>query len=129
MNENLKSLPKPEKKIIAKALIKMGWASRKIEEWLGVDHVSVTRYAKQPTPEELKQFETEFETTIKEVKQEGLALVLARLLKVIPKEERVDQLIKASEYFEGKKNFGTAIQQNFIGTTLSNEELERIIGN
>lgn len=90
-----------EKKVASKVLNELGWGSRKIEEWLGVDHVSVWRYAKEPTPDELKQFETEFKAVIDSARIHGLAVVYNRLLELAPRERRIDQLIKLAEFFQG----------------------------
>lgn len=102
MKDDLKQLPPPEKKVAAKILYQMGWGSRKIEQWLGVDHSSVINYSKEPTPEALRQFSTEFELAVQDMKRQGVALVQKRLLELIPRERRIDQVVKAGEYLEGK---------------------------
>jgi hypothetical protein len=112
MTDNLKLLPPPEKKVAAKVLYNMGWASRKIEKWLGISDDTVLRAAQLPTPEELRQFEAEFTTTINGIKKEGLALTINQIMKRLPSERRLDTLVKVAEYFEGKKEPTTAIQIN-----------------
>lgn len=100
--DDLKLLPPPEKKVAAKVLYQMGWASRKIEAWLGISNDTVLRAAQQPTPEELSQFESEFKLAISEIKKEGLALTINQIMKRLPNERRLDTLVKVAEYFEGK---------------------------
>ena len=97
-------------KVAAKVLHDNGYVDRKIEEILGIDHVTAWRASQQATPEELKQFETDFNIWIKEKKQMGMVAVQKRLLELIPKEKRIDQVVKAGEFFEGKSQ--TLIQQN-----------------
>ena len=102
MKDELKLLPKLEKRVAAKVLYRMGWGSRKIEEWLGISDNTVLRAVNEPTPDELKQFEDEFRLAIEDMKRQGIALVQKRLLELIPKERRIDQVVKAGEYLEGK---------------------------
>lgn len=108
----LPALTPGQTKVAAKALVEQGYSSRKIEELLGIDNVSAWRYAKEATPDELKQFETDFKVAIGEMKNKGLALVHKRLLDLIPKERRIDQVVKAGEYLEGKSQGNTNIQVN-----------------
>lgn len=114
MTDNLKELPPPEKKVAAKVLYDMGWSSRQIESWIGIDNVTVIRASEQPTPEALKQFETEFTIAIQSEKMKGIAIGVKRLLELIPKERRVDQVVKGLEYFEGRNNPNIAIQVNNV---------------
>ena len=102
MNDKLKYLSPPEKKVAAKVLYRMGWGARKVEEWLGISDDTVLRAAKAPTPKELRQFEAEFELAVQDMKRQGIALVHQRLLELIPRERRIDQVVKAGEYLEGK---------------------------
>jgi hypothetical protein len=111
MTEELKLLPPPEKKIAAKVLYHMGWASRKIESWLGISDDTVRRAAEVPTPEELRQFEAEFTLAINEIKKEGLALTINQIMKVLQREKRIDSLVRVAEYFEGKNK--SVINQQF----------------
>ena len=44
-------------------------------------------------------------------------MVYSRLLEVIPKEKRIDQLVKAGEYLEGKNNLQPVVPiqiNNFV---------------
>lgn len=113
MPDNLKLLPPPEKKVAAKVLYNMGWSSRQIEQWIGVDNVTVTRYKDLPTPEELQQFETEFTSVIQSEKKRGIALGIKRLNELIPKERKMSELVRGLEYLEGNdKSPKTNIQIN-----------------
>lgn len=109
MVDGLKALAPPEKKIAAKVLYDMGWSSRKIESWIGMDNVSVIRASEQPTPESLKQFETDFRLAITAEKQRGMALGIKRLNELLPKERRISEVVKGLEYLEGKET-GTNVQ-------------------
>lgn len=91
-----------EQRVAAKVLHHLGWGSRRIEAWLGISDTSVLRAAKEPTPEDLKQFEAEFTLAIQDAKWQGIALVHQQLLKLIPRTGRIDQLVKVGEFFEGK---------------------------
>lgn len=102
MTNELQQLPKAEQKVVAKVLHGMGWGSRQIEKWLGISDSSVLRAAKEPTPKELTQFESDFEEAITSAKQHGVALGVRRLLELLPKERRIDQVVKGLEYMEGK---------------------------
>lgn len=104
MTDELKKLSPPEKKVVAKVLYDMGWASRKIEGWLGISDDTIRRAAAQPVPEELRQFEADFAITIQAAKSEGLALTIQQIIKRIPKETKLEPLIKTAEYLEGKSS-------------------------
>lgn len=114
MPDNLKELPSPEKKVVAKALIENGYTSRQVKEILGISYQSALNYAKEPTPEEQKEFLTLFDNYIRAQKQKGISLVYNRILELLPKERRIDQVVKAGEYLEGKnnQNSNTNIQVN-----------------
>lgn len=118
------NLPPAEKKVLAKVLSEAGYSTRTIEDWLGVDNVSVFRYAKQETPEDLKRFETEAKDLIEQGKKKGIVLTVKRMLEIIPRYDRLDHLVKAAEYFEGKRDVGVAIQVN-LGDSLSQARQER----
>lgn len=100
----IKGLSPKEKRVAAKVLKDQGFSTRKMEQLLGMDRVTAWRASKEATPKELKQFETDFTQIIQEMKLEGIFLVQKRMLQLIPKEFRIDQLIKAGEYFEGRLN-------------------------
>jgi len=123
---DLEKLPKEKQKVVAKVLYKMGWASKKIEEWLGISDTTIWRASELPTPEELKQFEIDFQVAVKGIKQEGIAKVLKRILEIIPKEKKLDQLVKAGEYLEGTKTPLVAQQFNIDEVKVSKEEYDRI---
>lgn len=110
MADELKLLPPPEKRVAAKVLIEKGYSARRLEELLGEDHVTLWRAAHEATPEELKQFETDFRLAIEQLKCQGIALVQKRLLELIPKERRIDQVVKAGEYLEGRKSESSSLE-------------------
>ncbi len=101
-SQELQMLPAPELKVAAKLLIENGYTSRKVENILGIDHSTATLYAKQEIPEELIEFSTIFNNYIQEQKHKGIRLVYQRILELLPREKRLDQVVKAGEYLEGK---------------------------
>lgn len=124
---NLKQLPKSQRRVAAKVLYKNGWGSRVVGEWLGVSKDTVIRSSHEPTPEVLRQFETEFELVIKDMKLEARALVFKRIIDLIPTEKRLDYLVKAGEFLEKKPLIQQNNQFNFheIGEAISNSRRER----
>lgn len=109
---NLKQLSPPEIKVAAKELILNGYTTRKVEEILGIDHSTAARYAEAPIEEEQQQFATVFDAYIKDQKAKGINIVYKRLLELVPKERRIDQVVKAGEFLEGKSNKGIEVQVN-----------------
>ncbi len=122
--DDLAKLPPPEKKVAAKKLYQLGWSTRKIEQWLGISDDTVRRAADIPTPDDLRQFEAEFELAIKDMKRQGVALVCKRIIDIVPKERKLDQLVKAGEFLEGRKEPNTQVQINNI---ISNKQSEYAI--
>lgn len=116
--KDLKQLPPPEQKVVAKVMTEQGFSSRKIEELTGIDHVTVTRYAQEPTPDELKQFETQFTCIITDKKNKILYKGLDRIEALIPQETKISEVVKAIEMVEGKNNNSSPpVQVNtFINT-------------
>jgi len=102
MIKGIENYSKEEKKVIAKTLYDMGWSSYQLERWLGLSDNTIQRAVKQPTPEEMKQFEAEFKLAIQNEKMKGVALGVKRLLELLPKERRIEPLVKGLEYLEGK---------------------------
>ena len=116
MTDDLKNLPPAEKRIAAKVMTKAGYSTRRLEQLLGVDHNTVWRASQEATPDELVQFETDFNLAIQDMKKQGISLAQKRLLELIPKERRIDQVVKAAEYMEGKSTPAVAIQNKFVIT-------------
>ena len=111
--KDLKTLPPPEKKVAAKVLSKQGYSTRQIESITGIDNVSVMRYAQEPTPDELKHFETTFAGIVKEKKNKILFKGLDRIEALIPKEVKITEVVKALEFVEGKS-------QEAVGVSIKN---------
>lgn len=105
-----------EVRVAAKTLIENGYSSRKVERILGIDHSTAILYSREETPDEMKEFSTIFDNYIKEHKNKGISMVYERILELIPKERRIDQVVKAGEFLEGKNNDqNVAVQvNNFI---------------
>lgn len=125
--DNLKQLPKSQKKVVAKILYKNGWGSRVVGKWLGVSKDTVIRSSNEPTPQVLRQFETEFEIVIKDMKLEARALIFKRIIDLIPTEKRLDYLVKAIEFLEGNPNLQQNNQYNFtnLGADIEKSRTER----
>lgn len=103
MPNDTKLLSFAEKKVAAKTMYRMGWSSREVEKWLNISDTTVLKASTEATPEELKEFENHFQAVLKDMKQKGLAMSVKRMLELIPDYKRLDHLVKASEYFEGKE--------------------------
>lgn len=103
-DKDIKQLTPLEQKVAAKVLSENGYSTRKIQKITGMDDVTAWRASQQATPEELKRFEADFTTWIQERKKIGVVAVHNRLLDLIPKERRIDQVVKAGEFLEGKGN-------------------------
>lgn len=56
----------------------------------------------------MKQFEAEFEVALSDARQEALALIHKRILEIVPKERKLDQLVKAGDFVLGR-DAGTKI--------------------
>lgn len=111
MNEGLEKLPPAEKKVIAKELKNSGYSSRTLEDWFDVDHATICRWALEETPEEMRHYATQFKNQLEAFKTKGLAIGAKRIIELLPKERRLDQVIKTMEYLEGKSS-QPLIQQN-----------------
>lgn len=109
MQKDSLDLTKAEKRVAAKVMSDNDYSSRQIEDFLGISDNTVLRAKADATPEELKQFEAEFEERIKQMKQTGIGMVQKRILELIPKERRMDQLVKAGDYLEGKTGGGVGV--------------------
>ena len=112
--KGFENFSKGEKKVIAKTLFNMGWSSRKLEQWLGLSDNTIQRAVKQPTPEEMKRFEAEFKLAIQNEKMKGVALGIKRLLELLPKERRIEPLVKGLEYLEGKGQTPLVVNQTIF---------------
>jgi len=126
----MEKLSIPEKKIAAKIMYKIGWGSRKIEQWLGLSDNTVLRSVEEPTPDNLKQFEAQFEVALVDVRREALALIHKRILEIVPKERKLDQLVKAGDFMLGRDagtKIGVAVKVDQPPPVLSEEELAQKI--
>lgn len=104
---NLKNLSKPKKRVVAKVLEDDDWSYEKIGRVLGVSNstakVYAERYKEIEAPENLREFEVKFRAYAKTKEFEGYNMILDRMLDLIPKERRLDQLVRAGEFLSGKK--------------------------
>jgi predicted transcriptional regulator len=83
ISENLTILNKDQKQVVAKSLMDLNYSATEISRLLDIDRTTVYRYSKEPTPEDLQQFATEFKTSLM-MKQH---LILAKIIR------RIDQLV------------------------------------
>ena len=112
--KDLKELNPKEIHTAATVLQMSGYTSRKVEEILGIDHTTASRYANAPIEEDMQQFATIFKEFIDTKKHMGIKMVYDRLIDLIPRERRIDQVVKAGEYLEGK-NVPQSLTQVNIG--------------
>lgn len=119
----LSKMTTDEQKAAARVLTRMGWGTRKIEQWLiqavgedeAIDHNTVWRAKEQEAPEDMRQFETDFELAITDAKKQGLAMTISRILEVVPTSKKLGDLVRAAEYLENKQSDqkpGVAVQIN-----------------
>lgn len=101
MTDDLKTLPPKEKRVASKVLINEGYSTREVEEILGVDHSSVSRYAKQDTPEELQQFETKLINIFRQTEHRIAAKALRRLESTIDR-ARINEALEVYKEMKGK---------------------------
>ncbi len=126
---NIKNLSKPKKEIVAGILQKdMQWEYEKIGRVLGVSNDTAKRYATRyeeiGTPDSLREFENKFRMYAKAKEFEGYNMILDRMLEIIPKERRLDQLVRAGEFLSGKKEQA----QTNIQVNNTNQLLVKFIG-
>lgn len=117
----ISNLGKPKKQVAAKILRDDArWTFEKIARVLNVSEPTAFRYAERftgiETPDELKEFETKFKLYIKGKEFVALDMVFDRMLEIIPREKRLDQLVRAGEFLQGKRDTNqTNVQvNNFI---------------
>jgi predicted transcriptional regulator len=123
---NLKLLPKPEKKVVAKVLTGKGFSLRMIGEMLGVSKDTVSRYSDNPTPDELIQFETEIESHFKIKENIVAAKALARMDEKMTT-SRINEALDVYKVMRGKETGGINVAQNqninyIIQTTKDEQE-------
>ena len=107
-------LSKPKKKVAAKVLREQeGYKASEIAKWLNISEVTAWRYMQLDTPEKLKEFEKEFASMVQMMKYDGIGKVYKRINELIPTEERLDQIVKAGEFLEGRQN-QTNVQNNIV---------------
>ena len=99
-----------KKRIMSKVLYEMGWGSKQIALWFKEKQQNVVNWKSMPTPEHLQAFEQAFIAAMRDYDMESLANVKLRMNELIPKEERLEPLIKAGEFFRGDK--GNKTTQN-----------------
>lgn len=112
-DKKLLSLSPIQKKIATHILSEEGYSTRKIERVLGIDYSTASLYLKEEKPEDIQQFSTVFKNVIAEKKAMGIAAIHKRLLELIPKEKKIDQLVKGGEFLEGKSQ-QPLIQNNVV---------------
>ena len=79
MREDLSRLPKSKKKVVAKVLSENEMSLRNIGTLLGVSKDSVNRYIDDPTPDSLRQYETDVRAAFTMREQVVAAKALARI--------------------------------------------------
>jgi len=117
-----------EKKVAGKVMYKAGYSAREVEMWLGISDNTVYKAVKADTPEEQKLFEAEFKMSLDVKKKEGLGLILKRVHALIPGYQRLDHLVKAGEWFEGKShnNVNVQVVMPILGGKTKAQELTHI---
>ena len=108
---------KKKKKVMVKALYNAGWGAKMLSIWFKTKQFNIARWAKMPTPENLKEFENEFNLAMRDYDQKALYQVKERMMDLIPEETNLQRLVAAGTFFRGAngpKN-QTNIQNNVYG--------------
>lgn len=103
-------LTKSEKKVAAKAMYEAGWGSKRISEWFGTSQPTIVAWSKIPTPEALKDFENMYKMAMLDYDMEAIVKIKGRILEIVPKEDDLNKLVKAGEFFNGTA--GKKVSQN-----------------
>jgi hypothetical protein len=107
---------KKKKKVMMKNLFNMGWGSKQLALWFKEKQVNVYRWVKAPTPENLMEFEKQFQMSMKDYDNAALYKVKERMMEIIPEEENLQRLVSAGNFFKGTTiNKQTNIQNNLYG--------------
>ncbi len=127
MTNDLAKLPPKEKKVVAQELVKAGYSTRTIEDWVNADHATIARWALEETPEEMRRYATEFAKQLEASKTQSIAIGVKRIKELLPKERRLDQVVKTLEYLEGKQHGSVAVQVNIpTFNVMSNDAKEQL---
>ncbi|MBQ6436749.1 hypothetical protein IJJ27_04330 [bacterium] len=127
MPQDLKNLPKPQKKALATLMRQEGMSLRQMEQYLGADHVTISRWVKQEQDlTEKQQQETLklFQKEIGEHNRKILSLAINRLEELIPDEKNISEVIKAAEYASGKSKENvnqTNLQVNIVSDQIKTD--------
>ena len=113
----LEKMSKRRKKALAKAMRRDGYSLRQIEDYVGADHSTLARWAKDDdkiSEKETRQAQEFFNKVIGEHDRKVLSLAYQRLEEMLPKETRISELIKAAEFAKGNApQQQTNVQVNF----------------
>lgn len=99
--DNLKDLPKHQKKVTAKVLVQEGYSLREVEDILGISDSSASRYAQEETPENLKEFEAKIAKVFRVHEHRIAAKALRRLDDIVPR-ARVNEALDVYKVMTGK---------------------------
>ena len=100
----IENISRNNKQVIAKKLILTGYSCKRVGEVLNIDPQTALNYSKKPTTKEQEEFSTIFDNYINIKKLKGLNSVIDRLSTLVPKEKRISEVVKAGNFFEGKKD-------------------------
>lgn len=123
---DLKLLSPPEKKVISKVLKNKGFSLRMIASLLDVSPATAMRYSDNPTPEELKQFETEIQEHFSIKEEVVAAKALARMDEKMAT-SRINEALDVYKVMRGKGETNINVAQNqqttyIIQTTKDEQE-------
>lgn len=96
---------------------------KQIGQWLGLSDDTAKRYADvyELGEEKLEKFTDEFMGVMRVMQLDGLGKVTKRINELVPKERRISEVVKAGEFYSGRK--GSNIQVN-IANIIQKEQKE-----
>ena len=114
------ALTKTKKKIAAKLMYEAGWGSRDLKDWFKTSQPTIVNWSKLPTPEALKEWETNFKAAMMDYDMEAHYKIKSRIMEIVPEEKNIDKLVKAGEFFRGEstKRSGNNTQVNIYADML-----------
>lgn len=96
-------LTKKEKQVVAKTMYEAGWGSKRLSEWFNMTPTTITKWAKLPTPDSLKEFEQTFKMAMLDYDMEATVGIKKRIMQLVPTEQDLTKLVKVGEFFTGEK--------------------------
>lgn len=96
------ALTRMQKKVAAKVMYEAGWGSKLLKDWFKVAQPTITNWVKIPTPESLKEWESNFKLAMIDYDMEATFKIKNRIMDLVPNERNIEKLVKAGQFFAGE---------------------------